>query len=138
MGNFDPSITDSSFRLKKNYERYLLEYEYKCYPEHRQQALELEKQLQMKKAAQANSDSAREAKKLLKSDPNKKTKKSTKRKSHSPNGRDIAREVNGTPKLPIVLGDLVIHNLGTVIPRAPYVTEKHVFPIGFCRFSYSY
>jgi len=35
LGNFDPSITDSSFRLKKNYERYLLEYEYKCHPDHR-------------------------------------------------------------------------------------------------------
>eukprot|EP01114_Cavostelium_apophysatum_P023537 TRINITY_DN88_c0_g1_i1.p2 TRINITY_DN88_c0_g1~~TRINITY_DN88_c0_g1_i1.p2 ORF type:complete len:428 (-),score=122.24 TRINITY_DN88_c0_g1_i1:257-1540(-) len=40
LGNFDPSITDSSFRLKKNYERYLLEYEFKCFPEHRLQAME--------------------------------------------------------------------------------------------------
>lgn len=43
LGNFDPSITDSSFRLKKNYERYLLEYEFKCFPEHRLQAMEFEK-----------------------------------------------------------------------------------------------
>ena len=49
MGNFDPSITDSSFRLKKNYERYLLEYEYKIHPDHRQQAAEIEKQVQVKK-----------------------------------------------------------------------------------------
>jgi len=50
LGNFDPSITDSSFRLKKNYERYLLDYEYKCFPEHRQQALDLEKQMHLKKS----------------------------------------------------------------------------------------
>jgi len=49
LGNFDPSITDSSFRLKKNYERYLLEYEYKVFPEHRQQAIEFEKQMHSKR-----------------------------------------------------------------------------------------
>jgi len=42
LGNFDPSITDSSFRLKKNYERYLLDYEYSSFPEHRKQALDLD------------------------------------------------------------------------------------------------
>jgi len=36
LSNFDPSITDSSYRLKKNYERYLLDYEYHCYPQHRE------------------------------------------------------------------------------------------------------
>jgi len=50
LGNFDPSITDSSFRLKKNYERYLLEYEFKCFPDRRQQVIEHEKQVQMKKS----------------------------------------------------------------------------------------
>jgi hypothetical protein len=38
LSNFDPSITDSSYRLKKNYERYLLDYEYYRFPEHREQA----------------------------------------------------------------------------------------------------
>jgi len=54
LGNFDPSITDSSFRLKKNYERYLLEYEYRCFPEHKAVALELEKQMQLKRSANAS------------------------------------------------------------------------------------
>jgi len=35
LGNFDTSITDASFRLKKNYERFLLEYEYRQYPDRR-------------------------------------------------------------------------------------------------------
>jgi len=51
LGNFDPSITDSSFRLKKNYERYLLEYEYKCFPEHRLQALEFQEKSSMKRSS---------------------------------------------------------------------------------------
>jgi len=46
LPNFDPSITDSSFRLKKNYERYLLDYEYKSNPELRHQALDSEKHYQ--------------------------------------------------------------------------------------------
>jgi len=55
LGNFDPSITDSSFRLKKNYERYLLEYEFKCYPEHKAQALEFqEKSSFMKRSNSTN------------------------------------------------------------------------------------
>jgi len=39
LSNFDPSITDSSFRLKKNYEKYLLEYEFHKFPEHREQGV---------------------------------------------------------------------------------------------------
>lgn len=41
LSNYDPSITDSSFRLKKNYERFLLDYEMHNYPEHKQRAQEL-------------------------------------------------------------------------------------------------
>jgi len=37
LGNFDTSITDASFRLKKNYERFLLEFEYRQYPERRRE-----------------------------------------------------------------------------------------------------
>jgi len=55
LGNFDPSITDSSFRLKKNYERYLLEYEFKCFPEHRLQALDLSDKSAMKRSSSLNS-----------------------------------------------------------------------------------
>lgn len=35
LGNFDTSITDASYRLRKNYERFLLEYEYRKFPERR-------------------------------------------------------------------------------------------------------
>jgi len=56
LGNFDPSITDSSFRLKKNYERYLLEYEYKCFPDHRAQAMEYQEKSSMKRSASLNSN----------------------------------------------------------------------------------
>lgn len=52
LGNFDPSITDSSFRLKKNYERYLLEYEFKCFPENRQQTVDAEDNVGASKRSQ--------------------------------------------------------------------------------------
>jgi len=54
LGNFDPSITDSSFRLKKNYERYLLDYEFKCFPEHRLQALEFQEKSSLKRSTSAS------------------------------------------------------------------------------------
>jgi len=41
LSNYDPSITDSSFRLKRNYERFLLEYEFFTYPEHKIRSQEL-------------------------------------------------------------------------------------------------
>eukprot|EP01119_Soliformovum_irregulare_P001144 TRINITY_DN10863_c0_g1_i1.p1 TRINITY_DN10863_c0_g1~~TRINITY_DN10863_c0_g1_i1.p1 ORF type:complete len:460 (+),score=67.22 TRINITY_DN10863_c0_g1_i1:235-1614(+) len=143
LGNFDPSITDSSFRLKKNYERYLLEYEYKCYPDHKVQAQELEKQLQQRKANQTvptvdgtRPDIAPDTTAKKPSSPvgglkiNNPRKKVSRRKN-SP-FKDIAREANGDVKMPLLLGDLTVHSIGTVTARPPYCTEKHIYPIGFC------
>jgi len=125
LGNFDPSITDSSFRLKKNYERYLLEYEYFTYPEHRKAAVEVEK---TKKPKGTSSDSSPESK----SKTDRMKIKKYKRKSYS-SYQDVARDKTGQPKMPIILGggELIIENFGHVIPRTPYITEKHIWPIGF-------
>jgi len=130
LGNFDPSITDSSFRLKKNYERYLLEYEYYSYPEHRKAAVELEKP---KKSKGNSSDSSSDSK----SKCDKMKIKKYKRKSYNAY-KDVVRDKTGQPKMPIILGggELIIENLGTIIPRAPYVTEKHIWPIGFASSRY--
>jgi len=135
LGNFDPSITDSSFRLKKNYERYLLEYEYKLFPEHRQQAFELEKQVQLKKTQQtsprASSDAAGQSRKQLKSSDGSRVKtKKGKRKAYA-GYKDIVRDMSGMPKMPLNLGDLTVEALGTVIPHSPYITDKHIWPVGF-------
>jgi len=37
LGNYDTSITDASYRLKKNYEKYLLELEYRQFPDRRRE-----------------------------------------------------------------------------------------------------
>jgi len=138
LGNFDPSITDSSFRLKKNYERYLLEYEYKCFPDHKVQAQELEKQMQMKKSQPTGDISPRseQTKKPLKvSDPTKPKPKKNKRKAYS-GYKDIVREKSGMPKMPLCLGELTVECLGSIIPTSPYITEKHIWPVGFKSFRY--
>jgi hypothetical protein len=130
--HFDPSITDSSFRLKKNYERYLLEYEYKVYPEHRQQAMELEKQIQLKKTQQTDRPRSptneKKPKKNMDVAPIKA--KKPKRKSYS-GYKDIVRDRSGMPKMPLCLGELTIECLGEIIPSPPYITEKHIWPVGF-------
>jgi len=113
LNNFDPSITDSSFRLKKNYERYLLEYEHKVYPERKLQLVEQPKK--------AEPSSPLRNEKL----------KPKKQKRRSTTQKEIARDKQGNPKMPIALGELTIECLGQVIPRQPYITEKHIWPIGF-------
>jgi len=142
LGNFDPSITDSSFRLKKNYERYLLDYEYKMFPQHRQQAIEMEKQQQLKKTQQNgerprspnNVDSAN--KKSLKSSDGVRGKtKKGKRKTFA-GYKDIVRDRGGLPKMPLCLGELTVECLGSITPSSPYVTEKHVWPVGFKSYRY--
>jgi len=138
LGNFDPSITDSSFRLKKNYERYLLDYEYKMFPEHRQQAIDMEKAMQMKKTLHgerprspptADAAPVQQTRKSLKSSDGAKGKsKKMARKSY----KEITRDKDaGAPKMPLNLGDLTIESLGSIFPYTPYITEKHIWPIGF-------
>jgi hypothetical protein len=138
LGNFDPSITDSSFRLKKNYERYLLEYEYKMFPEHRLQALELEKQMQMKKQnGEQTSPKSQERKPKSTEEKSKpKTKRTISRKPTYTSYKDIVRDKSGAPKMPLCLGELTIESLGSIIAQPPYTTEKHIWPVGFtsCRY----
>lgn len=162
LGNFDPSITDSSFRLKKNYERYLLEYEYKCFPDHRQQAIEIEKQMQLKKSQQSmpifsaaqpletlapasptssytasplgTPKQARKQDKGAFGNNNKKQPTSPVSAPVSPAGskrRPFAVSKDAMPKFPLALGELCIESIGTIIARPPYITEKHVWPVGF-------
>jgi len=222
LGNFDPSITDSSFRLKKNYERYLLEYEFKCFPENRQQTVDAEDNVGASKRSQnegsqemdlssisslslsssgskrmisyentelskyynnnhsgnssfsttctssssstttssssssnnsnnsSNSSNSSNGKKNSKNKPKRRSQSFSdfsltsieqamlplKMSSSSWTMPEIARDSNGVPLMPLLLGDLTIENLGVVIPRSPYVTEKHIWPIGFTSHRY--
>jgi len=178
LGNFDPSITDSSFRLKKNYERYLLEYEYKNFPEHRLQALEFQEKSSMKRSSSNNNlhlassvsrphsptslhsstlsspifslnnsntssgifhhspESATSSPSVSRKSKGKK-KRVTKSASSTSGSRTPSRSnsynnfavFNG--KMPLIVGDLTVECLGTVVPRVPYVSETHVYPVGF-------
>lgn len=201
LANFDPSITDSSFRLKKNYERYLLEYEYKCRPEHRQQAVATEIDRLQKRSPQLrdqhspsvsswshapdspyspslsissllnpltlNSPVTQRKDKgastpppitKIPSNPNLmrvgefgspfmespssplssseellpsiRTKRQYKKKMES-TLKPVPRDTDGSPVLPLDFGDFVLESLGTIIPRPPFVTDKHVWPVGY-------
>jgi len=145
LGNFDPSITDSSFRLKKNYERYLLDYEYKMFPEHRQQAVEMEKTIQMKKTLHGERPRSpptndaiplQQTRKSLKSSDGAKGKTKKIARRTPPGYKDLSRDKAGFPKMPLNLGDLTVESLGTILPYTPYVTEKHIWPIGFKSYRY--
>jgi hypothetical protein len=69
-------------------------------------------------------------------EPNMKTKvKKAKRKSYS-GYKDIVRDKTGLPKMPLCLGELTVENLGNIFPHSPYITEKHIWPVGFKSFRY--
>jgi len=132
LSNFDPSITDSSFRLKKNYERYLLEFEYKSFPEHRQQAMEFEKHVQSKRGNNSGSDSNPSSpadSPVLKAKSERTHTRRHKRKTFGT--YQVSRDRSGLVKLPLVLGELTVECLGKIVAKHPFVTEKYIYPVGF-------
>jgi hypothetical protein len=95
LGNFDPSITDSSFRLKKNYERYLLEYEYKRYPQNKLKGLEPEKPPSHKRTSSSEFETSPIMEKKPKLDIGK-TRKSKRKPSKDPL-RDSSSDFQPSP-----------------------------------------
>eukprot|EP01117_Protostelium_nocturnum_P014897 TRINITY_DN571_c0_g1_i1.p1 TRINITY_DN571_c0_g1~~TRINITY_DN571_c0_g1_i1.p1 ORF type:complete len:377 (+),score=124.76 TRINITY_DN571_c0_g1_i1:494-1624(+) len=126
LGNFDPSITDSSFRLKKNYERYLLDYEFKCFPENRKQSSESEKSSPKLSSSLLSSSSPSINSSASKVDARLKI-----RKKGITNVSEISRRPDGSVELPFTIGDLTVESLGSIVPQAPFITEKQIWPVGF-------
>jgi hypothetical protein len=132
LGNFDPSITDSSFRLKKNYERYLLDYEYKTYPEHRMQAFSETDRVIVAKRNVMDAP-------LIRSKPDNKPNNGSRetRTVSKQRGRkgtllnQLPREEMGVPKLPFVAGDVTIECFGEIVPKPGYYSDRVIYPIGF-------
>lgn len=115
LSNYDPSITDSSFRLKRNYERYLLEYEFHNFPENKKRVLHHDKYARKKH--------------LIPQEMNGTEIAST--EANVSCIKDVPRHPDGSIIFPLVLGEITIESLGQIYPRQPYVTDKHVWPIGF-------
>jgi len=153
LSNFDPSITDSSFRLKKNYERYLLEYELHCFPDHRKQIQEYQERAQLKRSnsqtnllrphSPVNSTSSTTLTTTIPpvssntnpSSPvphNSPESFKPKHKKSLSKGRKTVNSLRASQsKLPVIVDDLTIESLGHIVPRSEFVTEKHIFPVGF-------
>lgn len=112
--NYDPSITDASFRLKRNYERFLLDFEHFQHPTRRSEIF-------VKKIKTPNKTTGRTPKP---------------KKSVTPAFRDLQRDIYGRPKMPLILGEVTIESLGTVIQHPNFVTDKHVWPVGFTSHRY--
>jgi len=100
----------------------LLDYEYKKFPEHKGQELENHH----KRSSSTELDSSPIVERKQKDDP-----KAKKNKRKTFNDKDIIKDNNGQPIMPLSLGELTIENLGTIIPRPPFMTEKHIWPVGF-------
>jgi hypothetical protein len=100
--------------------------------------MEMEKQVLMKKTLLTSSGEISPRNEMPKkpfknAEPNLKTKgKKTKRKSYS-GYKDIVRDKSGMPRMPLCLGELTVESLGSIIPQTPYITEKHIWPVGFKR-----
>jgi hypothetical protein len=70
---------------------------------------------------------------LKKADKSPKSKKTQKKRKVHTALREVPRTKTGEPKFPLILsgGELTILSLGEVIPRAPFVNEKHIWPVGY-------
>jgi len=183
LDNFDASVTDASYRLKKNYERCLLDYEYKCFPENKSKysygiggASSSSGQLSVATSAAtalfasalgtgsasprmssghkrehstsvgANAGSNSNSSSASGSPPSSFSLKSQDNSSNASNHADLQtisshdsldfmmhleRDSNGQVVLPLDLGDSIVESLGSIIPLSPYVTAKHIWPVGF-------
>jgi len=184
LDNFDASVTDASYRLKKNYERCLLDYEYKCFPENKSKyaygiggASSSSGQLSVATSAtallastlgtgsasprmssghkrehstsvgaNAGSNSNSSSASGSGSPPSPFSLKSQDNSSNVSNHADLQtnsshdsldfmmhleRDSNGQVVLPLDLGDSIVESLGSIVPQSPYVTAKHIWPVGF-------
>lgn len=126
LDNFDASITDASYRLRKNYEKCLLDYEYKYFPENRDKYSPSSPRSPAKKEPHSPislspSGSSADLTSLAKDV-----------QATAPvDSFTVERDANGQVVLPLDLGEFVIENFGTIIPRAPFVTHKHIWPVGY-------
>jgi hypothetical protein len=100
----------------------------------------MEKQIQIKKQNGLETSPKLQERKI-KSPEEKSSKPKTKRtisarKPTYTSLKDIVRDKNGAAKMPLILGELTLESLGNIIPHEPYVTEKHIWPVGFtsCRY----
>jgi len=137
LDNYDASVTDASFRLKRNYERCLLDYEQKRFPQH----LETCKNTLISLQKDIYSSSS---KSKTRTPPIRKNKiiGSSSRNSSRTSSPNIGRNASSgmeqfsvtsclEMKTPLTIGDITIESFGSIFPRPPYVTYKNVFPIGF-------
>jgi len=178
LDNFDASVTDASYRLKKNYERCLLDYEYKCFPENRTKyglgmgisgsatsallatALGSSMSMNMSMSPRINghkrehSTSANAGEAI--SNSSSASNSNSPSSSFSPRSQDnssnasnhadiqgtsshesldlmlhLERDSNGQVIVPLDLGDCIVESLGSIIPRSPYITAKHIWSVGF-------
>lgn len=180
LDNFDASVTDASYRLKKNYERCLLDYEYKCFPENRTKyglgiglgmglggsasatsallvtalGSSMTMSPRMNGHKRDHSTSAANASEMI-SNSSSASNSNSPSSSFSPRSQDnssnasnhadiqstshesldlmlhLERDSNGQVVVPLDLGDCIVDSLGSIIPRSPYITAKHIWSVGF-------
>jgi len=191
LDNFDASVTDASYRLKKNYERCLLDYEYKLFPENKSKQFMSSPRNSYKrdyagflsstptarsttspplhslshphfsylnsnvvdnsspvssapsspsihpKGFSSSSDISatsrpiRSASLAALSFISQQTQNLSSLDESMDSSASIERDANGSPVLPINLGDVVVESLGVVVPRSPFVTSNNIYPVGF-------
>jgi len=128
LDNFDPSVTDASFRLRKNYERCLLDYELRRFPDHRQSSAESLSEIQNR----LNTDQ--------KVNISRKRSAKSPRSSRSHSRKDSLNEeflqsALNPHNTPIAVDDFIVESFGTIIAHPAYVSAKCVYPLGYrsCR-----
>jgi len=129
LDNFDPSVTDASFRLRKNYERCLLDYEMRRFPDHRMFSAESLSEIQnrlntdQKVNIQRKRSSTKNARNSIRSHSRKNSTEESQSSALNPHN------------IPIIVDDFIVESFGAVIPLPHFVSAKCLYPLGFksCR-----
>lgn len=119
--NFDPSITDSSFRLKKNYEKFLLAYEKEYFNNPAQPASIYPNASSIESPHASNEENSDE----------RSSDSSSGRSGTSKKRKSDAMEDNAGIDLPLNLGEFIILQMGHVIPHPPFMDSNHIWPVGY-------
>eukprot|EP01114_Cavostelium_apophysatum_P015902 TRINITY_DN4429_c0_g1_i2.p2 TRINITY_DN4429_c0_g1~~TRINITY_DN4429_c0_g1_i2.p2 ORF type:complete len:403 (+),score=82.53 TRINITY_DN4429_c0_g1_i2:1402-2610(+) len=130
LDNFDPSVTDASYRLKKNYERCLLEYEQKRFPVHKQDSSISLSSLQDSIKVTGISKSRMRTPPIRRNRSSGTGSPSSARHQPSP-AQETSSNCVGGARTPFSIGDITIECFGVIVPRTAYVDRKYIYPVGF-------
>lgn len=125
LPNYDPTITDSSFRLKKNYEKFLLEYENIYFANYKSKGIsESLRNLHSHKEESVNNNDKESI--VITNDTNSSDEASLDYENQKSQKLPASLDI---PQLPMNIDNLTLIDIGHVIPKYPFIDGNNIWPL---------